>query len=295
MSDWEDKERCILKPDETTLKAHKVIDENEDIIYRLWASPERKISDHIQLRKIRDLEGRLHLDIVIDSDTTVDELEQNWHKILDARGKLAVEQGDDLSEYFSALLQANMRDGYIVRYEIVAVDSRLESRPARKKPSWAELAMDANFDLLVYYLVSISQSESHPELRGLARNLFEGLLRSFGFSHEEINLIRETGLKELELGRCPWDIRVYPIHREMMRLKVRSLLDKYGNRLDAILKNSTTQNLRKAHLLFFGTHNWTQASELLAKTFPKSFHRYEEHLNARMSELLSQATTEVLP
>ena len=77
-----------MKLNETILKAQKIIGENDELIYHLWASDADPISAHIGLRKIQDTDGLLHLEIILDSDTTFDELDHNWKKILSKRRRL---------------------------------------------------------------------------------------------------------------------------------------------------------------------------------------------------------------
>jgi len=296
-----------MKLNEKILKAHEIIDEKDELFYYLWASGAKPISAHIGLRKVQDIDGLLHLDIILDTDTTIDELVKNWYKISDERRKLAEVKGDDVREYFKELLRSRFESEYISGYEMTAVENGFINRPIKKMPSWANLAMDANFDLLVY-LVRISKQqatekddcsakpnlEPENEIVHLANNLFKGLLKNFGFADPKIEDEIQESIKIIAEKRCPWDIKDSPISKEKIRSKVRTLEDKYKNRLALILANGDTENLRNIRILFLRQGDWTTASELLKNTFPKSFRLYEKRLNARMSELvLSQDMNQI--
>jgi hypothetical protein len=282
-----------LDPNEKTLKAIQIISENDELYRHLWATEVQSISAHVGLRKIQGEEGRLNLEIVIDSQTTIRELEENWKIILDARSKLAQIQGEDLSEFLSELLRAKLMGEYIKRYETIYKNvSEGEGEemlsnliPIKKKPSWSELTMDVNFDLLVC-LVRIAQKEHDSKIGILANKFFMGVISNFGFFDYGINKFREDGIIKLKSGQCPWNIRVEPIETSAIRLKVRSLQDKYGQRLKMILTNNNSPTLRDIRLLFLRKGDWMEAARVLEQTCPRSFSRYEQRLNARMSELL---------
>jgi hypothetical protein len=196
---------------EALLRALEIIDENEELYYRLWATEVEKISDHIGLRKIRDADGEWQLDIVVGVDATKHELTQNLGTILDKQNQLAKAQGVDLTEYFSELLRAKLEGEYTQEYKMVAVEGGIESKPIKKSPSWNLLAWDANFDLLLF-LIGMSKPKQN-NINILYGYLFRALLKSFGFSEFDIDTWREFGFDQLGENICPWDICVQPIHR----------------------------------------------------------------------------------
>lgn len=97
---------------ESLLKAFGIIDEDEVLFLSIQASEIDYVLPHVGLRKVLEKDGRLSLDIVIDSQTKKEHLKDMnlWSRIEEEWEAITAAQGHDLTDYQQVLLQEWMGD-----------------------------------------------------------------------------------------------------------------------------------------------------------------------------------------
>lgn len=253
--------------DGKTLKAFGFLEEGEELQKKRWVTETKYISPHVGLRRVLEEDGHWSINLVIDEHTGKEEIKSVWQKIRHERDKLAQIQGHDLSDYFRVVINDLSFKQYVVSYQVIVQDDRIENRPIYKAPEPQDLAMDVNFDLLVY-IIRASKSDQGNDRSKLAEHYFYDLLQSFAFSLEDIDYLKKNAEIELAEGECPFDIQSQPISESKMREKIRYIQKKevstFGNQSSPEAK----LNLLSIHRFFLMWGDWNHGAELLKKNCP---------------------------
>lgn len=272
-----------MQSNATILKAYGILDSEEHLYKPIMASEVKYISPHIGVRKILEDE-RITLTLVIDGDTGIDEFEKCWNEIIKVRDELQNNQGIEVNDYFREILRQIFEKDYIREYKIPAMNGA-KVRPVKSSPSYRELVMDANFDLLTF-LVGIFKEPENSNIRKLSEHLFRSLLTCFKFSNVDINEFKKDGLEKIRLGHCPWDITKEPINKSKMREKIRYLRELFKGQEASLKLYDSKKALLSVLNLYLRKNYWIEANELLKATFKENY-TYESRWNARTIEITS--------
>jgi hypothetical protein len=270
---------------EKTLKAFGLLNNGEQLQKKRWATETRYISKHIGIRHVLEDDGRWSLNIVIDEHATHEEIKSSWRNILEEREKLARLQGHDSDEYFRAILYDLSNNQYIGSYQMLKQENSVENRPVYIKAQPNHLAMDINFDLLVY-IIRISKTAQDKERAKLAKIYLESLLQAFSYSQEYINGLIDAALVDLNNGRGPFNIINDPILESKMREKIRYIKNKDSATQGNQSSPEAKQVVLSIHKWFLIWGDWEEGRKLLSKSYPETFSQYQDRLYARISEIL---------
>jgi hypothetical protein len=238
------------------------------------STPPEKISTHIWLQRVlsgdkekKDSRWKLH--IIVDGNTSIDEMRIAWNKVDRAREGIKLEQGTDPRLY--------------------SVIFMLELEKQRKVSSLAQLAMDANFESLVYLLWSID--ETHGEkIAEVGRTAFCNHLRSLGIKEQAIQVRGDDGWLALLEGNLPWKLKDGPISARRVTDALRQFkLVKKSKKVVIIKEHKSAQSLNSTRGLAFFLGHWTQAKNLFERFDPEGCKSYGERLNALTSESFSES------
>ena len=249
-----------FKLNKKQLQALDLIEPDEELFKKYWATEGERISDNLKLRILLDENNRYHINIEIKHETGIEELEQNWHKILSARETLERAQGKDFPLYFNEVL----RQIYEMDYENFKFTYLgFLGQILKSKPSLRKLLMDANFDALVF-LICTSMPTCDDDTKDFAQHLFSTLLLAFNFTEKEIAEIQSEALELLSKGKCPWDITNSPIAYPKFREKMRYLFDQNPQRE---FKHSVEDKgkLLKILQLFLINKSWLKSGRNIKK------------------------------
>lgn len=264
---------------------------NEDVFKLIQATEIEYISNHLGVRKLLDENGRIQLDVVIDSKTSYDELAKSINVILTRRRQLTKIQGRDFCDYIVELMYQVDQETFAVQESVSIVFPFLQKKRL-KKPTVPDLTFDTNFTALVFLLGSIN----HPKdfhFQAYSKRLFNSLIELFpqNTDTEEPSMSYESFIESLKNNVINWDIREEPIHVFQMREKIRNL--KASNELPSLhlLEGHSKERLMRVYLLYIKSLDWQTAMELLQKTYPDLHNKYRSHLDARTNEILSFSST----
>jgi hypothetical protein len=287
--------------DEKTLKSMGLLDQGEDLQKIRWTTEINYLSPHVGIRQVLEDDGRWSINILIDEQTTKEEIKKLWPEIRVERARLARIQGHDISDYFRAVLYDITNKLYIAYYRPVVqpryfknkpVIHRLhyKNKPVYKSPQPLDLAMDVNFDLLIFF-IRASQPAQGKDRAKLAEHYFFSLLQSFTISLDVIDDLKKDAEILFQEGECPFDIQSQPISESKMREKLRHIQKKEDDTVSSQNSLEAKRNLLSVHRLFLVWGDWQHGADLLIKTYPETYSKYKDRLNARITELLMDASS----
>jgi hypothetical protein len=165
-----------------------------------------KVSDYIEmsegglLRLIQQRnENNWELALVIDEGTTLEEIKQDWHNIINYRKALVTLQGTT---------QHSVLDFYLNEH--------------KSGKSYKQISEDINFESLVYLVHAfLNQGESDGLIYELGIHF---LLHEFGV--KQVSSIIDEGIQVLRINRLPWTRKTGP----MDSLRVRDSLRYHSTR-----------------------------------------------------------------
>ncbi len=166
-------------------------------ILALKASTSRLIAPSIRRRFLCNEHGRLELAIIIDDDTSAEELRKAWPAIDQARKRLLDFQGTDFAMFRNHLK-------YQLAYMLL-----------RERFSYAEVAMNANYDCLVNLCWVVDKTN-----QGLSDDAHRHywaaheLLDSMGMKKQAIDKCLKAAIEEIQQGRVPWSLVDGPIRKQ---------------------------------------------------------------------------------
>ena len=273
------------RPSEQSLKAFGIIDEDKKSFHQLWASDITYFPGNLGIRTVYEDNGIAHIDIVIDSNTGIREIEDHWGKIKNARERLIEKQGPDLYDYFREILRVRRYSKYLKGFNGMTFKEGFVNSAVFSKPSYPELTLDVNFDLLVFMVGIFKEQPDSDELK-LARLLTSNLLWNFGWSDNEMQLLINHSKSKLALEICPWDISKYPITRIQMKDKITFLEKTFRGESKYLKLSEPKRNLDVVYKYFIIRGDWITASELLKKTYPKVYAKYEGRFSVRTADII---------
>ena len=246
-----------------------------------WISNRIYVSENIAIRWIYDENQRWEIAISIDEKAGIEEIQDHWYRVLEERQKLIEFQGHDIPDAFRTMIASISAEDYISGLSLEGEEGQVDGIIDSRRPTYTELAMDINFDALVFIVrASNTDSEERAEF-GLG--MFGSLLRAFNWSDIDIQEEVETTKQSLASLRCPYDISTSPIPPQKLKDKVRYL----KNREKKIDKEITPPIDEGEYLLpFLIWGDVFAAEELLANNFPTTYTRYKPRLDARISKML---------
>ena len=162
-------------------------------INRLYASEAEKVSLHVRLRYVLEEDKRWQLHIVVDEMTTAEELRESWGDIDMATEQLKLWQGTD-PNWFSVALMLDL------------------GQRKQGGSSYTELAMDMNFDALVYLLWAMDESKGKERTRA-GQLAFINHLQGLGIKNADIHAWEDQGRIDIAEAKLPWTLKRGPIKR----------------------------------------------------------------------------------
>jgi hypothetical protein len=266
-------------------------DNSDEVFIETIVSETKNISPHIGLRKVYGKYNRWYLEIVLDDDTGIEEINNNWWKITAERDGLIHTQGHNIPGYFRELITLLQEEQYTNSFFWKKAMETTDNEEGdelkfvvgpKRKPTYRELAMDVNFDLLVF-LLGATKKDIPDQYSKLGDFMFRGLLRAFGKKDDDIDMIFDTSQKSLKNNECPWDIRYSPIDKEKIRSKLRYVIERdeeYGFEVIGPAYVSTNP----IFLMFRISGIWDHAVELL-RSISLSYQSYKNRLFIREYQL----------
>jgi hypothetical protein len=237
-------------------------------ITQLLGSEPEKISLHISMRYIKDESNRWKLHIIVDEMTTAAELREAWGKIDDAREYLKFSQGTDPNWYSVALL--------------------LDLEEKKKDSSYGKIAMDMNFDTLVYLFWAIDESKGEEFAKG-GWITFINHLQGLGIKNDTIKKWEKQGRAFLADGKLPWKLKEGPITARRITDALRQFkVEKNSNKV-VITQSTSTKYLFDIRITALTNKYWIQAKDLIERWDPKGFKSYKERWETRTAELIRKS------
>jgi hypothetical protein len=239
-------------------------------INRLYASEAEKISLHVYLRYVLAENKRWQLDIIVDEMTTAEELRDSWGDIDKAREDLKLWQGTDPNRFSVALM----------------LD--LEQRRLSNS-SYGKLAMDMNFDALVYLLWAMDESKGKERARA-GQLAFINHMQGLGIRSEDVHEWEDQGRAEIAEGRLPWTLKRGPIKRQRIIDALRQFKIEQESKKTVITPTTTADYLTNIRITVYIFGYWKKARDLFqSRVLEKEYMGYEKRLNAREMELIQKA------
>jgi len=277
-----------MKITEQNLRAFDFLDEGEELYKRFWATETKYLSDKVGIRKIISEDGRVRIEIVLDSQVNKKDIPAVWSQINTEIAKVAQRQGHDLSDYLQVVLMGLVDGDYYWMREVegVPVDTPFRYRLEKGVPNYRDLFMDTNFDLLLF-IIRISKIDKDESRAKLADHYFSNLLRNFRYKEDVIIELKDASIEEIGDRRCPFDIYYGPIDFDKFKNRLEYLVERYGKD-----KRSSTSklNMLDVYRWFVVWGDWEDADKLLMNTFPSTYKEYKPRLSARLGEILKHAT-----
>ena len=238
-------------------------------INRLYASEAEKISLHVYLRYVLAENKRWQLDIIVDEMTTAEELRDSWGDIDKAREDLKLWQGTDPNRFSVALM--------------------LDLEQRKEGGSYTELAMDMNFDALVYLLWAMDESKGKERTRA-GQLAFINHMQGLGIRSADVHEWEDQGRAELTKGRLPWTLKRGPIKQRRIIDALRQFKEEKDKNKIVITSSATTDYLINIRIDVYIFGYWKKARDLFQRWIPdKEYIGYEKRLNAREMELIQKA------
>ena len=240
---------------------------NQSEIVKLWGTEIVRIMPHLWLRYIWDELGRWNLCLTVDEETTRDDLHNNWARIADAREQLKRYQGSNESVFKIALMEELKKQ-------------------RRLKVSYGDLAKDLNFDALLY-LYAAAENKMGETYTQMQMFYFYNLLSSLSIKSKDFQKWEDQGRNTLsQIEKLSW-LATGPITGQ----RVAKSLRKYEEKLEykeVIIKTDIDETyfLRIWSLQMAGGY-WSKAKELLQKSDPENYMKYDKRLQQREGELLT--------
>lgn len=150
---------------------------------RLYGTNRGPLAKGIDGRIMRNTEGKLELAVIIDEETTAEELREAWPGIVKVRTLLLEVQGTDMRKSKNALIYGHAQ---------------------RKACGWtyADIARDINYDVLFHVCHGHLEFEESNESTAIGMAVV--LLQTMHMKDNEILMWLEDGLHEIQEGRLPW-------------------------------------------------------------------------------------------
>ncbi len=277
-----------MKITDSQLKAFGLLEEGEEVYHPVWATQVRFLSEHVGLRKVAGDDGRLSIEIVIDSQTDKKDIPGVWAEIVTEMEEMVARQGHDLSDYFQEILHELAGGNYatLVENPEIPQDDPFRFQLVRRKPEYRDLFIDANFDLLVF-LIRYSKKQENEDMAGLARHYFWNLLHNFHYPEPDFEELLNAALEDIFEGRCPWDIYYGTIDFEKFKNRLEHLRKRYT---EASYNPASKKNILTVNRLFLIWGDFRDAQELIEKNYPSTYTRYKPRLDARIAEILQETT-----
>lgn len=201
------------------------------------STPVFTISKGVGGRFLTKQDARIELALIIDEDTSAEELRQAWSEIDYLRENLRKIQGNDMNRLPRSLLH---------NY------SQLKAHGW----SYNAIAMDINFDCFVNLCIAAGDAASLGDPRRSASYIGAvHLLRAMRIKDQDILSWLTVGLKEIKDGKAPWGPESGPVDG----LRVRDSLRQWKRELDkgrVIIKRPRNMNMR----LQISYRNWIKAT-----------------------------------
>lgn len=226
--------------------------------------PER-ISLHVGLKYVYDMNNRCNLHIVIDDLTTIKELRDAWGKIDRAREELKKWQGSDVNGFSFSLM--------------------LDLEEQKKRLSYKTLSMDMNFDALVYLIWSVDKKKGEKFTKGGWITLINHF-QALGIKNKSIQELEQQGIRDLAEGKIPWKLKTGPVTQRRIIDALRQFdLEKRNNKI-VVLQDMSTNYIFQCRITTLVSNYWMQAMELIKQFDPEGFSLYEDRWNDRTEELI---------
>ena len=150
-------------------------------------------------RYLKNKQGRLELAIIVDDDVSQNDFRQVWTKIDIARQKLLEHQGSNMK--LIHLLSLN-------KFSLIIQENY----------SYAEVAMDTNYDCLVNLCRAVI-SLNNGDKKGMSEDILVTFmhLKALRMKDKEIFQWINLGLKEIQSGRAPWTLDQGPVDKQRVR------------------------------------------------------------------------------
>lgn len=240
----------------------KLPDKNK--VTRIFATEEKKISLHIGIRYIKDINQRWSLYIGVDEMTTAVELREAWSEIDSAREELKHWQGTDPT-WFSVSLLSDL--------ELQKQDS-----------SYGDLAMDMNFDALVFLLWATDDSKGE-EMKKAGIIIFHNMLQALGIKNSDIEAWLEEGKKSISKNEIPWGVTNGPIDRRRIVDALRQFKREKENQKIVLTSRQDNWYLTNIRITSITYKHWIHAIDMLKNSKLNEYKKYKERYKKRWMEL----------
>jgi hypothetical protein len=227
----------------------------------------QKISLHLKICYVLEQDNRWHLHVVVDEMTTAEDLRESWGKIDQARQKLKDIQGSDPNWFSIALLSDMVK--------------------CKERSSYADLAMDLNFDSLVYMFWATDERRGENNQNAGLIN-FINLYQALGMNVKIIRIWEEQARESIRKGQLPWGVKKGPIDSKRIIDALKQFSKEKTSRKIVIKPTNEPDLITQIRITSLVYKYWGEAEERLKRFAPREYKYYEKQLSDRTSELLQR-------
>lgn len=244
---------------------------NPDIAnnYKVLATKDIAISPGLRVQYVQNLRGIWQIHLIIEENTTSDEIKDQWYKIIEYRENIISYRGKNFDLFHNSLF-ANL----------------INLQKSQKKFKNKLCQFELNFNLLIYSYYATDdtkQGNYHSINKEAALTFFELTMMTFGFDKKEIKdylkLASTTFYKNKNL---PWGLNTGPITQEKVWGKIRYQRKK----LDLKSENTGDEFFKEIETVLLLHHYWEKTKNLIKEKHPNDFSFYKKRLEERIKGLI---------
>jgi hypothetical protein len=224
-------------------------------LHVIHSSDKGKLSKNLHIRIIGNENGRLELAVIVNENTSLDEIEKQWNFIKTQANGILQLQGTDATDYYYGtrlqLAELHVAEGF----------------------SYSELAVYVNYNTFCDLLIVLESLRSGDITN--AANIVESIRLRFeglGIKFEDFKEWINQSLHELENEKAPWSLNDGPADKQNMVDFIRQFKREYEKGKIVIPKFPREHDLTEDELMNVISNNkpiWNKA-EMLLKQMPNS-------------------------
>ncbi|MEL7658742.1 MAG: hypothetical protein AAGU75_22860, partial [Bacillota bacterium] len=218
---------------------------------------------HLWLQYVLEPDLGWSLHIILDDQTTAQELREAWGDIDAARHHMIKDRGSD-PQLFSAMLMDDLCKSH------------------QKGVSYQKLAYDLNFDALVYMLWGTDERQDDRNRKG-AIICFLNQMSGLGMKKDEIAYWEQEARGKLVRGLLPWDPLDYPVDRDRVRNALRSFISQKMQ--NQIVIKSDSNYLERIRTICYMYGYWSDANQMLKDQSRDFVGIYAPRLEKRINQI----------
>lgn len=224
------------------------IDDTQLNLFQIYSTEKRALTNNVQVRILGNETGRLEIAIIVNENSTIDEIEKSWTSIKALSNKLLKLQGTNTHDLYQ-YLRLDLASLYLIRGF-----------------SYTEVAMDANYDILCN-LIRLNEYLNINKKREAAKlfNLIIQRLSGIGMKEFDSQVWIASSLHEINDGKIPWSLTEGPVTKQRIVDLVRQLSREITKGKIVIKQNRNEQNakFKRVTELRDANHQITEKAELL--------------------------------